>query len=231
MYYADAEEMERLDALAVENGLEIRQMMELAGWHMVSVFRQLKITKGSKIMVLVGKGNKGGDGLAAARHLVNYGYHVQVLLLDRKISRDSQHHLRLLEKMRVPVHDFSEGRTSIPEYEILIDSLIGYHLEGVPRGIFREAIEAMNSSGKKIIAYDLPSGVDPDTGACLEPCVQAFATLSLAMPKKLFATEEGKAKSGQVFMADIGIPHFLYDMIAPGSRPPFEKFENSLIVL
>ncbi|HEX9721841.1 MAG TPA: NAD(P)H-hydrate epimerase [Candidatus Paceibacterota bacterium] len=223
MYYATVKEMERLDALAVENGLEIRQMMELAGWHMLSVFRELAIEKSAKIAVVVGKGNKGGDGLSAAHHLVNYGWNVEVLLLDKAISPDAQHYLELLEKMNVPVVMFAEHKDILRENDVIIDALIGYHLEGAPRGVFREAVEAMSSSGKKVIAYDLPSGVDPDTGACLKPCVQAFATLSLAMPKKLFATEQGRAKSGQAFVADIGIPGFLYDKIALNCRPDFAQ--------
>jgi hydroxyethylthiazole kinase-like uncharacterized protein yjeF len=230
MYYATAKEMERLDALAVEHGLEIRQMMELAGWHMVSLFRKLQIPKEANITVIVGKGNKGGDGLSAVRHLVNHGRKVRVLMLDKKISEDSTHHLQLLEKMRVSIEDFRAGKEHIEESDILIDGLIGYHLEGVPRGVFAEAIEAMNASGKRIISYDLPSGVDPTTGKCFDPCVQAFATLSLAMPKKVFAAEEGKAKSGQVFVADIGIPNFVYDQISLGSRPVFDK-NGGLIVL
>jgi len=230
MYYATAKEMEKLDQLALEQGLEIRQMMELAGWHMVSLFRKLQISKEEKVLVVVGKGNKGGDGLSAARHLVNYGWNVKILLLNRAISKDSAHHLKLLEKMQVFIEDFSVGKEYIEKSDVLLDGLIGYHLEGAPRGVFGEAIEAMNASGKKIISYDLPSGVHPDTGECLEPCIQAFATLSLAMPKKLFETEQGKSKSGKIFVADIGIPTFLYDKIALKSRPAFDKGGGLMIL-
>jgi len=230
MYYATAQEMEKLDRLVVEQGLEIRQMMELAGWHMVSLFDNLKISKHTNILVVVGKGNKGGDGLCAARHLVNYGWNVKILLLSRAISKDSAHHLKLLEKMQVSIKDFSKSKESIKQCDILVDALIGYHLDGTPRGVFKEAIQEMNNSGKNIISYDLPSGIDPDTGECLEFCIQAFATLSLVMPKKLFETEQGKAKSGHIFVADIGIPTFLYDQIAPGSRPVFDT-AGGLVVL
>ena len=95
--------MEQLDKLAVQNGLEIRQMMELAGWHMISLFNILRISRQSPIVVIVGKGNKGGDGLSAARHLANYGWEVSVILLSKIISADALHHLSLLKKMRVPI--------------------------------------------------------------------------------------------------------------------------------
>jgi len=235
MYYATAKEMEMLDRLAVENGLEIRQMMELAGWHMLSVFRRLKISKQARIAVVVGKGNKGGDGLSATRNLVNGGWNVKAILADKEITPDSEHQLSLLEKMGVSISFYTEDsertKQAIRESDIIIDALIGYHLEGVPRGVFKELIEMMNESGKRIIAYDLPSGVNATTGECLEPCIQAFATLSLAMPKKVFETEQGRAASGKVFVADIGIPEFLYNQIAQGSRPDFEKFEDSLVTL
>jgi len=155
--------------------------------------------------------------------------------LDREISSDSEHHLRLLEKMRASIilypEQKEEAEQRIMTSDVLIDALIGYHLEGAPKGIFKEAVEAMNKSKKKIIAYDLPSGVDASTGECLSPCILAFATLSLAMPKKAFQIAEGKKVNGEVFIADIGIPDFLYNMIAQNSRPAFEDYTDSLIVL
>jgi len=223
MYYATAKEMERLDKLAVENGLEIRQMMELAGWHMVSLFETLRISKLSSVVVMVGKGNKGGDGLSAARHLANHGWDVSVILLSETISADSRHHLGLLKKMRVPTmiyeNNKSKARWVIEHSTVLIDALIGYHLDGPPRGLFKEVIELMNKSGKKIIAYDLPSGIDATTGECLHPCIQARATLSLALPKRAFKVKKSTVACGKIFLADIGIPNFLYDRIHGGSRP------------
>jgi hydroxyethylthiazole kinase-like uncharacterized protein yjeF len=114
---------------------------------------------------------------------------------------------------------------------LLIDALIGYHLEGALRGAFKEVIEIMNASRKKIIAYDIPSGLEPTTGECFVPCVQAAVTLSLALPKTAFAHKEARKAAGKILIADIGIPDFLYEEIAPNSRPPFERHANSLIPL
>jgi NAD(P)H-hydrate epimerase len=223
MYYATAQEMEELDKRAEENGLEIRQMMELAGYHMLAVFLKLGIDKGKSVGVVCGKGNKGGDGLSAARHLINNGWRVRILLLDREISAHAKHHLDLLEAMDGDIALYPEGREMIRNSDVLIDSLIGYHLDGPPRGAFKEVIELMNQSEAMIVSYDLPSGADATTGECLKPCVRAHATLTLALPKKIFAAEEGRTRSGRVFLADIGIPAFLYDRIHAGSRPSFEQ--------
>lgn len=225
MYYASEKEMETLDALAVRSGLEIGQMMELAGWHMVSLFKKLRMPKSAVITIVVGKGNKGGDGLSAARHIVNNGWKVQVILLSINISKDSKHHLLLIKKMKIPIILYSQNKEKahdlIKNSDILIDALIGYHLSGSPRGVFKEIIECMNGAKNKIIAYDLPSGVDATTGKCMSPCIRAYATLSLALPKRAFKTNGVKKSCGKIFLADIGIPNFLYDRIRAGSRPHF----------
>jgi len=234
MYYATEKQMERLDNLATKNGLEIKQMMELAGWHIISLFSQLRITKAKKVCVVSGVGNKGGDGLSAARHLTNRGHRVSVVLMrSSKLSPDASHHLKLLNKMNVPVYIFSSsvGKKKIKNTDVIIDSLLGYHLKGAPRGLFKEAIEMINASKAKVIAYDLPSGVSASTGKCYDPCIRADATLSLALPKRAFRVAAGKKKSGKVYLADIGIPIFLYDKIKKGSRPKFEAYTHSLIRL
>lgn len=235
MYYATEKQMERLDILAVRYGLQIRQMMELAGFHMLEVFQAFRIQKNKKIVVVVGKGNKGGDGLCAARHLINNGWQVSIVLISRKMSVDAQHHLELLQKMKADIVLFSRKKRKamqlIGTADYLIDALIGYHLKGSPRGDFKMLIELMNAVPAKIIAYDIPSGLDSTTGKCLEPTVRAIATLTLALPKLAFKAKAGQEVSGKIFLGDIGIPHFLYDKIQRGSRPNFAKGNHGILQL
>ncbi len=228
MYYGTEKQMEKIDVLAVRYGLQIRQMMEIAGWHMVGVFRLLKINKSRKIVIVIGKGNKGGDGLCAARHLINRGWKkISVVLVSRTISPDAEHHLKLLQKMSVDIILFSRAKKramqKIALADFIIDSLIGYHLKGAPRGDFKTLIELMNAVPGKIIAYDLPSGLDATSGRCLEPTIRAYATLTLALPKLAFKTKSGREMSSKLFLGDIGIPDFLYDKIKFGSRPKFSE--------
>jgi len=216
--------MEKLDELAVESGLDIRQMMELAGWHMVSLVKAFDISISQHIVIVCGKGNKGGDGLSAARHLSNYGFHVSVVLASSELKPDPAHHLGLLKKMEIDIltyDDKDKVKELLGSADVLIDALLGYHLDGAPRGDFAELILLMNGAEAKVVSYDLPSGVDATSGECLSPCILAQATLTLALPKKLFETESGKKASGDVYLADIGISGFLYDQIEPGSRPAF----------
>lgn len=224
MYFATAKEMQRIDDLAVKNGLEILQMMELAGWRMIPFFAQLKISRSSRVVILCGKGNNGGDGLAAARHLVNYRYRVQVILAASDMNEHSKHQLKLLKQMKVPILYFAKaktgGRQMIKQARVIIDGLIGYNLSGTPRSKFAELIELANYSRARVIAYDLPSGMDA-AGICYEPCIRADHTLTLALPKAAFLTKSGKARSGQVSVVDIGIPEVLYDRVKSGIRPNF----------
>ncbi len=227
MYHATAKKMEELDFLAVEEGLQIRQMMELAGYHMVALFVAQKISIDSHITVVCGRGNKGGDGLSASRHLFNNGYQNISIILESSnhLKADSVHHLELLKKMNIPIFIYAdskeESERKIAQADVLIESLIGYHLDGAPSDRFADLISRINDAKGRVISYDLPSGVDVNSGNCEGVCVDSYATLMLALPKKLLETEEGKKHSGIVYLADIGIPSFLYDRIEQGSRPAF----------
>lgn len=260
MYYATAKQMAKLDDLAIKNGLEIRQMMELAGWQMLNLFTHIKISKKSKITIVCGKGNQAGDGLCAGRYLYNSGYKVNFVLVAKDMSADSVHHLQLIKKMKLPVIYYPNSKTKakklIQNSDIIIDALIGYNLSGTPRGKFCELVEIMNQSKNKIISYDIPTGIDSTTGKCFLPCIKAWITLSLALAKKAFVKKRAKNMSGKIFIADIGIPEFIYketlfpalvrknetdvsffahslenNKIAADSRPPFEKYKNGLVPL
>ena len=223
MYYATADEMEKLDEVAVENGLEIRQMMELAGWHMLCVFDELGVSFDAAVAITVGHGNKGGDGLSAARHLINHGWqNVRVVLAggEESLKPDPAHHLALLQGMQVPVEQWSAD-TSLADVDVVIDALLGYHLNGAPRSPFDAIIEAVNASGAQVVAYDMPSGVDATSGECREPCIKADATLTLALPKRVFQEEAGVSTSGTVYLGDIGIPAWMYREATGGERPAF----------
>ena len=234
-YYSTKEEIEKLDDLAVANGLEIRQMMELAGWHILAVFDELKIPKTAKVVVVCGKGNKGGDGLSATHHLINQGWKVDVVFISKELVANVQHQFNLLRKMKAAMINYSDNKKkaerAIKSSDVIIDALIGYHLKGAPRGDYADVIMVINSASKKVIAYDIPTGIDATTGECFDPSIEATVTLTLALPKKAFKFEEAKNKSGQIFLADIGIPAFIYDQISPNSRPRFKAGQKSIIKL
>lgn len=227
MYFASSREMSLLDGLALERGLAIRQMMELAGWHMLELFRELGFTRRQRIIVCAGKGNKGGDGLAAARHLSNGGHTLFIALATSRarLKPDPAHHLHLLEEMSIPIVEYEKDparvRSEIAKASVVLDALIGYSLVGAPRGTFGDLIKLLQRH-PRVISYDVPSGLDAKTGEAHEPCVSAFATLTLALPKKAFQSTSGAEKSGTIYLADLGIPRAIYDALQKGSRPDFK---------
>jgi NAD(P)H-hydrate epimerase len=230
MYYATAKEMQFLDRIAVENGLTIEQMMELAGWHILPLIKSMGISTRSHVVVVCGTGNKGGDGLCAARHLLNHGYRTTIILLSSNITPEAKHQLDLLHKIDANIILYKNSKQEAKHKEIekiinsgtlIIDALIGYNLKGAPRDDFAEVIDLINKTRKNVISYDLPTGIDPTTGECFEPYIRAYATLSLALPKKAFTKNKTRQKCGKIYIADIGIPHFLYERVSPNSRPNF----------
>ena len=224
MYFADADEMARLDKMAIDNGLEIRQMMELAGWSMISLFARLGIDDEASVCVVCGVGNKAGDGLSAVRHLHNYGYPVSVVLVGSPKSEDTKHHLSLIEQLPVQMHSLQDkvAQQMIENADVIVDAMIGYNLDGPPRPPFDRVVEVVNESQARVIAYDLPTGLDPTTGEVYESCINADETLALALPKTGFKTAGGASVAGDVYVADIGIPSVYYTTIRSGSRPGFE---------
>ncbi|MCF6276426.1 MAG: NAD(P)H-hydrate epimerase [Candidatus Magasanikbacteria bacterium] len=232
MYFATAKEMQFLDKIAVENGLCVMQMMELAGWHMLPLITSMSISKKSHIVVVCGTGNKGGNGLCAARHLLNHGFRTSIILMSKNITTQAKHHLDLLQKIDANIltvknlEKQDEIEKLINSSTLIIDALIGYNLKGAPRDNFAKIIEMINKTKKNVICYDIPTGIDPTTGECFEPHIRAYATLSLALPKKAFTKNKAKSKSGKIFIADIGIPHFLYERVSPNSRPNFGQVKT-----
>jgi len=199
----------KIDALAVKNGIQVRQMMELAGWHILDVFKQLRISKTKKILVVSGVGNNGGDALCAARHLYNNGYKINILLAQAKLHEDAFHQLSILRKMKVPIKIFSK-KFDFTKFDVIIDGLLGYNISMNPKEPFKSIILGVNDSKARVISYDLPSGLHATTGKAYEPCIFADATLTLHMPKIGLTTREGKKIAGRIFIGDLGIPEILY---------------------
>lgn len=228
LYYTTADDMAKLDAIAVENGLEIRQMMELASFYMVDIMRREQISYDKSIVVVAGTGNKGGDGIASARHLVNYGWlNVVIIISKDSLKKDPAHHLRLCHDMNIPIINASVeqdiARKHIKKADVIIDALIGYNLSGTPNGIAGSLIEAINEAFGFVISYDVPSGSNATTGVCTDVCVNADATLTLAFPKMVFKTESGKQASGTQYLGDIGIPQWMYQKAFGMNRPNFSS--------
>ncbi len=202
------EQMREVDRAMVQDlGITLMQMMENAGRHLATLAREQLggSVEGKHVIVLAGRGNNGGGGMVAARHLANWGAEVDVILtaLPEDYHDVPGYQLRILEHMEMPISQvpFEPFRG-----DLILDALIGYGLRGGPRGRVATAIQAANDCGIPILALDAPSGLDTSTGGAHAPTIQARATLTLALPKRGLLAESARGFVGKVYVADIGVP-------------------------
>ena len=210
--YLTAEEMADADKYATGIlGLSVDSLMENAGAKAAEVARILLggDVGGKKVEVLAGRGNNGGDGLVAARHLYNWNCDVAILLGEgRKALRDvPARQLAVAEKLGIRVIDTEEDFGA----ELLIDALLGYGSEGSPREPLAGLIRWANASKVPVLAVDIPSGLDATTGEPGDPCISARATVTFGLPKTGFLGPSAKPLVGDLFVADISLPRTLYE--------------------
>ena len=211
MKYLTRKEMKRVDDVAMKDfGIKIESMMENAGRNLARFVSKLKP---KSVVILYGKGNNGGGGLVAARHLAIQGVKVSIVGASKSVNKNVKYHLGILNKMGIKeARDFKKA-------DVIIDALIGYNLSGNPRGRFAELIEKANKSKAKIVSLDIPSGIDSTSGKKYEPYVKANYTLTLALPKVGLK----KAKLKNVYLANVGIPNEVYKKIGIKARKYFKK--------
>lgn len=210
--YLTSEEMAEADRTAIEGfGIDVVSLMENAGARTAEVARRMLggDVQRRKVCCLVGRGNNGGDGLVAARHLSNWGAEVGVIMGgDRGDLRDLPgRQLATVEKMGIaikgPDGDFGGA-------ELLVDAFLGYGAKGNPRPPLSSAIRKANVSGIPILAVDVPSGLDATTGNPGDPTIAATVTVTFGFPKVGFLEPQARALVGEIYVADISIPRGLY---------------------
>ena len=207
-------QVKQVDALAQERfGISVDWLMEAAGWQVARFVRE-------RAAVICGVGNNAGDGLAAARHLHRWGRLVRVCCVDvTRLRGPAARELEALGKLGIEVsHDLK-----LDEAEVIVDAIFGTGLSRAPEGKFGEWIESINSFGKPVVAVDVPSGLDADSGVAYAPTVQADVTITLGLPKP------GLLKLGsRVLVADIGVPFEAYAAI--GIAVPPDLFAKGELV-
>ncbi|MHB0912320.1 MAG: NAD(P)H-hydrate dehydratase [Armatimonadota bacterium] len=217
MKVASADEMRSFDRRAVEEfGVPGIVLMENAGRHVFEAARHLLGDPcGKRVAIVAGRGNNGGDGFVAARHLRDAGAQVTVhLAVDpSEVKGDAGINLAILTKTGLPVVR-AEGSEDLSGSDLIIDALLGTGLRGEVRGLAVDLIERINSAGVPVVSVDIPSGLDADTGRILGTCVRADCTVTFALPKIGLLTYPGAAAAGRLVVGEIGIPHRLYEELA-----------------
>ncbi len=188
--------MSQVDKIAMKSfNIRIEQMMELAGRNLADFVAKLKP---KSVSILYGKGNNGGDGLVTARHLAIKGIKVSIVPASKNGNKSVKHQLKILKKMGItPSKKFQKS-------DVIVDALLGYNIKGNPRKNYARLIEQANNSRSKIVSFDLPSGLNPDTGKPNIPTIRSDYILTLALPKI------GLRKLKNVYLVNIGIPNEVY---------------------
>jgi NAD(P)H-hydrate epimerase len=210
--YLTADEMAEADRIAIEEfGIDVAVLMENAGLQVGILARKMLggSVAGKRVCCVAGKGNNGGDGLVAARHLHNWGAQVRVVLgADKKDLRDvPAKQTTILQKIGVEIDGPSGG---FDRADLLVDSLLGYGSRGDPREPVAGLIRNINSSRIPVLAVDVPSGLDATTGEPNEPCILANATVTLGLLKTGFLKQESRRFVGELYLADISLPESIY---------------------
>jgi NAD(P)H-hydrate epimerase len=219
MKFISSKQMAEVDRVAMSVfDLKIEQMMENAGRSLARFVSPL-ISKNNKAIILFGKGNNGGDGLVTARHLAIHGKNVQIVSASLDPNPQVKHELSILKKMNITPSKFPQVKSG----DFIIDSLLGYNIKGNPRPPFAKLINQANlarKKGAKIISFDLPSGLDPDTGFSNKPTIQADYTLTLALPKTGL---KNNPQVGKLYLVNLGIPNQVYHKLKIPIKNYFEK--------
>jgi NAD(P)H-hydrate epimerase len=206
------DEMRALEKRAIEEaGITAAVLMENAGRAVAE--EALRMAPSGLIVVACGRGNNGGDGFVAARHLDICGVPVRVVALDpARLEGDALANYRALRFSGVEV--VSIGAAWIQEFKgalsgaaLVVDALFGTGLSGPLKEPWPAVIDAVNTCGAPVLAVDIPSGLDGDSGEPLGAAVHAARTVTMHAPKAGF--DKGRPYTGEVVVADIGIPRQL----------------------
>lgn len=213
------EEMSRADALAIAAGTPGLDLMEAAG---EAVAREVvwRYPEAGRVAILCGPGNNGGDGFVAARHLADHGYGVRLSLLGEAdaLNGDAAKMARLWTGDVEPL-----SLASLDGVDVAVDALFGAGLARDIEGAAREVVEALNARRLPVIAVDVPSGIDGDSGEVRGAAARAEATVTFFRRKPGHLLMPGRAFCGAVRLAGIGIPASVLDEIDPrawANEPP-----------
>lgn len=227
MLVVNAEQMRRIEKRAFDSyGIPSLLLMENAALAVVHEIREFvtstaknKFT-GRKVVVLVGKGNNGGDGLAVARHLMLLGMDVTVFLfaVPDQFHGDAVLNLRLYQGAEGKLF-IIEGekqrrlaRLALSQAEVVVDAIYGTGFRGALPSLVEEYVEEVNRSQGWVISVDIPSGVEADTGRVYRSAILAQTTVTFGLPKLGHFLGEGPEYCGRVVVDPISLPpHYLED--------------------
>ncbi len=201
--------MQAMDRLAVDLGLSSLCLMENAGAGCArQLLKRLQDSGEIRLAILCGSGNNGGDGFVIARHLLQAGLDPQVFAIGvaAKASPDAAANRAILSNLGLPIHEIL-GEEDLPDlrsFDLLVDCLLGTGLKGAARGLPLRMIQLAGDSGVPLVAVDIPSGAEGDSGRLPGCFTQAEMTLTMAAPKRGLLLQPAAAICGELRAVSIG---------------------------
>ena len=216
-------QVREVDRRAIDDyGLPGLVLMENAGRNAAMMLQELGIH--GPVVICCGKGNNAGDGFVIARHLENNGVDVRVLLAtpSSSFTGDAATNFAVLRRagtpiVEVPADIATAWRDELARAEWIVDALLGPGTQGTVREPFVSAITAINAAKRNVLAVDLPSGLDCDSGAVLGSCVRAHHTATFVARKPGFDQSGAREFTGEVHVLDIGVPRALLRELSESS--------------
>jgi len=214
-------QMKEIDRKTIaETGIPGIVLMENAGIRIVEALKsRFPAPNAERVVIIAGKGNNGGDGLVVARHLWNGGARPSVLLLALKedVRGDAAVNLAAALNIGVPVTEilsldvWSGRKKALSGATVIVDAILGTGLIKPLDGLYARVVGDINASGAYKISVDIPSGLSSDSPAMIGPCIKADLTVTLAAPKIAHVLPPAEEYIGELVIAPIGIPGFLFD--------------------
>jgi hydroxyethylthiazole kinase-like uncharacterized protein yjeF len=219
MKLVTAEQMRAIEAAAFASGVSSEALMETAGRGVaIALASRLGGAPAQRLVVLVGPGNNGGDGLVAARHLYDMGAEVHVYLLTPR-SEDDANLKAIRDRNEIEVTALDEAKAAselaqeVQHADAVIDAVLGIGRGRALEGVFAAALDTLAQRRGLLLAVDLPSGLDADTGAVDPHCPTADVTLTFGYSKLGLHLLPGAAHAGEVEVMDIGLDPALGEAI------------------
>ena len=221
MRVLNTEQMREADRRTIEDiGIPSIVLMENAGRQAVAAMEAaFEDIASSRVAVICGRGNNGGDGFVVARTLVQRGIDTSVFLLGSvaEVRGDARTNLEVLGRIGMTVVEITSAQewelhfSEFSEVDVVVDAMLGTGFRGRLSGLFETVVADLNSLGVPIVAIDLPTGVSADTAAVDGPAIEATMTVTLAAPKIPLIFPPADTHAGDLVIADIGIPYPVID--------------------
>ena len=216
------EESQHLDMWMFENhNVTQKSLMETAGLRLAS-FVKSNVTRQQRVICCCGFGNNGADALVAARHLSHEGYRVVILMAPASNTPLKGLLYSQYQAMPNGISDicFWPDAPGLRQDDLILDGLTGTGTHTAPRMPISNLINWINQHSNRTISIDLPSGYSAGLGPRGDTVIHANCTLTFATPKASFLNSEFRTFTGEIWLADIGIPGSVLEALYPGTIAP-----------